>query len=443
MEKLLLEAIERFSLLENTKKVTVALSGGADSMALLLSLNSLKDTLGITLKAAHLNHLIRGEEAFRDEEFVKGICEKFGIELFLKRVDVPLIAKEKGISTELAAREARYEFLESVADGGAVATAHTASDNLETVIYNLTRGSGIGGLAGIPAKRGIFIRPLILCTRKQIEDYCEQNEIPFVTDSTNLSDDYTRNKIRHSIVPVLKEINSSVENTVLRSSLILKEDDEYLKSIAEDYISNNILDSGKLSADFCKLSPAIAKRIIKLYLKSKLPDVTPETVHIEEALKISHTGGKINLPKNFFFVSDGSMVWVEDDKKPKKVKFSVEFTECDNIFFKKNEKINNLLLNSLLNCDKIVGKLVVRTRMPGDSIRLMGRGCTKTLNKLYNELAIPVSLRDDVPLIADDIGVVWIADIGIAQRCAANSSTKRVIKINVKKDVEEYEQKGY
>ena len=234
MEKLLLEAIERFSLLENTKNVTVALSGGADSMALLFSLNSLKDVLGITVKAAHLNHLIRGDEAFRDEEFVKGVCEKLGIELFIKRADIPLLAKEKGISTELAARETRYEFLESVASGGAVATAHTASDNLETVIYNLTRGSGIDGIAGIPAKRDIFIRPLILCTRSQIDDYCAKHEISFVTDSSNLSDDYTRNKIRHNIVPVLKEINPSVENTVLRSSLILKEDAEYLKSLAED-----------------------------------------------------------------------------------------------------------------------------------------------------------------------------------------------------------------
>ncbi len=440
MEKNLLEAIERFSLLENTKKVTVALSGGADSMALLFSLYSLRDSLGITIKAAHLNHLIRGDEAFRDEAFVKGICEKLNVELSLKRVDIPLLAKEQGISTELAARIARYDFLESVADGGAVATAHTASDNLETVILNLTRGSGVDGIAGIPTKRGIFIRPLILCTRKQIEDYCEKNQIPFVTDSTNLSDDYTRNKIRHSIVPILKEINSAVENTVLRSSLILKEDSEYLKSIAEDYVCKNIMPDGIMSADFHRLNPAVAKRVIKVFLKKMLPEITPETVHIEEALKVSATGGKTNLPKNFYFVSDGNCVWVENEKKQQKIEYSVEFTECDNVFFENTPKINNLLLNSLLNCDKIVGKLVIRTRMPGDCIRLLGRGCTKSLNKLYNELAIPVSLRKNLPVMADDVGVVWIADIGVAQRCAVSSSTKRVIRIEVKKDVGEYEQ---
>ena len=440
MKKLLLEAIDRFSLLENTQKVTVALSGGADSMALLYSLNSLKDDLGIAVKAAHLNHLIRGDEAFRDEAFVKQACEKLGIELFVKRVDIPLLAKEKGISTELAAREARYKFLESVAYGGAVATAHTASDNLETVLYNLTRGSGISGLAGIPAKRGIFIRPIILCTRRQIENYCEQNNIAFVTDSTNLSDDYTRNKIRHSIVPVLREINPAVENTVLRSSLILKEDAEYLNSIAEDYVSKNLLSDKKMSTEFCELSPSVAKRVIKVYLKAVLPEITPETVHIEEALRISAVGGKINLPKKLHFVSDGSFVWVESEKNTTKTEYSVELTECDNNFFKKKEKINNLLLNSLLNCDKIIGKLVVRTRTTGDSIRLVGRGCTKTLNKLYNEAAIPVNLRESLPVIADDEGVVWAADIGVAQRCAVNSSTKRVIKIDVKRNDREYEQ---
>ncbi len=434
MEKSVLEAIERFSLLDNVSTVTVALSGGADSMALLYSLYSLKDSLGITLKAAHLNHLIRGEEAFRDEEFVKEACKKLGVELTVKRVDVPTLAKKEGLSTELAAREARYEFLESVSGGGVVATAHTASDNLETVILNLTRGSGLDGLAGIPAKRGIFIRPVILCTRNQIEDYCKEKNIPFVTDSTNLSDDYTRNKIRHSIVPVLKELNTSVEATVLRSSFILKEDAEYLKKMAEEYMSQNLLPDGRLVADFCKTEPARVKRIIKAYLKRVLPEITLETVHIEESFKIALSSGRTSLPKGYSLVSDGKFIWTEDKNTAKTVKYTVDLTECDNNFFEKKEKINNLLLNSLLNCDKIVGKLVVRTRRPGDSIRLLGRGCTKTLHKLYNECAVPVFLRETLPVIADDNGVVWVCGIGVAQRCGVSSNTKRVIRIDVKRE---------
>lgn len=435
MEKSVLEAIERFSLLDNVRTVTVALSGGADSMALLFSLFSLKEKLGITLKAAHLNHLIRGEEAFRDERFVEEACKKLGVELTVKRIDVPALAKAGGLSIELAARTARYEFLESVADGGAVATAHTASDNLETVILNLTRGSGLDGLSGIPVKRGVFIRPVILCTRNQIEAYCKEKDIPFVTDSTNLSDDYTRNKIRHSIVPVLKELNPSVEATVLRSSLIVREDAEYLKKRAEEYLCDNLLSDGRLSlSNFCKTEPSVSKRVIKVYLKKVAPQITPETVHIEEAFKIALAGGRTSLPKGYSLVSDGKFISVENKNTAKTVKYTVDLEERENKFFKNTEKINNLLLNSLLDCDKIVGKLVVRTRMSGDGIRLVGRGCTKTLNKLYNEYAVPVSLRDRLPVIADDNGIVWVCDIGVAQRCAVNSNTKRVIHIDVKRE---------
>lgn len=152
MEKSVLTAIERFSLLENTSEVTVALSGGADSMSLLYALNSLKERLGITLSAAHLNHMIRGNEAMRDEEFVKRACERLNIPLFCERIDVPAYAKQRKLSTELAAREVRYEFLSRVSKG-LVATAHTASDNLETVLFNLTRGSALKGLCGIPPQR--------------------------------------------------------------------------------------------------------------------------------------------------------------------------------------------------------------------------------------------------------------------------------------------------
>ena len=226
MENHILEAIERFSLIEEKGvNVTVALSGGADSMSLLYALLNLREKLGITVNAAHLNHMIRGEEAERDTCFVKEQCEKLGVKLYCEYADIPAIAEREGISLELAARNTRYEFLKRVSSG-LVATAHTASDNLETLLYNLARGSGLDGLCGIPPKRGIFIRPLITCTRDTVENYCSENNIPFVTDSTNLADDYTRNKLRHKVVPVLKEINPAVEMNALRTSSILRQDAE-------------------------------------------------------------------------------------------------------------------------------------------------------------------------------------------------------------------------
>ena len=174
------EALTRFNLLKGAKHITVALSGGADSMALLVALLELKDELGIEkISAAHFNHQIRGSEAIRDQEFVTEFCKKIDIELILGSADVPTFAKEQGISIELAARKLRYEFFDSI-DTSLIATAHTASDNIETVIFNITRGTALSGLGGIPPKRDKYIRPLILCTRDMVENYCEQKGIDFM-----------------------------------------------------------------------------------------------------------------------------------------------------------------------------------------------------------------------------------------------------------------------
>ena len=173
MKKTVLKAVKEFSLLGdyNNPTITVALSGGADSMALLNVLLELKEELKISVEAAHFNHLIRGAEAERDEEFVKCACESLGVKLYIGRGDVPKYAKEKGVSLETAAREMRYDYLNRI-NKDFIATAHTASDNLETVLFNLSRGTAIDGLCGIPPKRENFIRPLILATRNQVEEYC-------------------------------------------------------------------------------------------------------------------------------------------------------------------------------------------------------------------------------------------------------------------------------
>ena len=435
MEKCILEAIERFSLLDGVGCVTVALSGGADSMALLKSLLSLKELFGISVNAAHLNHSIRGKEAFRDEEFVKDCCASLGVELLCKRADVPKFAKEKGVSVELAARELRYKFFEEI-NKGVVATAHTASDNLETMIFNLTRGTAIDGLCGIPPKRDIFIRPLILCTRAQVEEYCSNNSVPFITDSTNLSDAYTRNKIRHNIVPILRDINPSVETVALRTAFSLREDSEIIEKMAIKYLTENKYDGFLLIENFSKLSPSVAKRVIKKYIEYEYSDISISNTLIENVYSIALKGGKCSLPTNCFAISKGNKLAIKknSDDKQKNINFMVNITEHKVNFLKSSQKINNLLLKNLLDCDNIVGKLVIRTRTVGDKIRLKNRGCTKSLNQIYNEEKIPVEIRDKLPVISDDIGVVWIFGIGVAHRCAVNQKTNRVYEIEAKKE---------
>ena len=433
MKKTVVGTIERYSLIEKGDCITVALSGGADSVALLNVLFELKDEYSFTLKAAHLNHLIRGEEAFRDENFVRKECERLGVELDLRRIDIPKIARERSQSLELAARNERYAFLDAVSEGGKVATAHNADDNLETVIFNLSRGSGIGGLCGIPIIRDKYIRPLLFCSRARIEDYCRQNKLSFVTDSTNLSDEYTRNKIRHNIVPVLRQLNPSVEQTVLRSGMVLREDLSFLESEAESYLKANLSPDNKLDLkDFSSLDRAISKRVIKKFVEDLKPNLSLERVHIEAILGIALSGGETCLPDNCRLASFKHKLFFKE-AAPKK-SYNIKLSPICEDFFENTKKINNLLLNSLLDCDKIVGKYEVRTKLPGDSIKLVRRGNTKTLNKLFNENAVPVEERASLPVICDEKGVIWVYGIGGSQRCAVTGKTTRMLKIECEEE---------
>lgn len=423
IEKNILETVKANALIPTGTTVTVALSGGADSVALLYALSKLKEQLNISLNAAHLNHLIRGEEAFRDEAFVNEFCGKLGIPLICERIDVPKFAKENNLSLETAARQVRYDFLRRVS-GDLIATAHTASDNLETVLLNLTRGTAIDGLCGIPIKRENIIRPLISSTRDMIENYCKENDLPFVTDSTNLSDDYTRNMLRHSVIPVLKKINPQVENSVIKTSKSLKNLSVMITNEAKAFINKNFVDSKLKLADFGFLNTEIAKRVIIEFIKLLDNEISLESCHIDEIYKICINGGKTNIPKNCYCVNNDGFLCFADGIK-------LEIPSYDVKISKISQKINNLFLNSSLDCDRIVGKLVVRTRQSGDCIRLANRGCTKTLNKLFNELSIPTYLRGSIPVISDDKGVVWIYNIGVSQRCAVTPKTKNAYEIRV------------
>lgn len=429
MKEKILKAVSQYKLLEDVTEITVALSGGADSMSLLYALNSLKEELGIKLYAAHFNHKIRGNEADRDEAFVITKCKELGIELFCGSADVPQFAKEQNMSLELAARSLRYEFLNNIAKG-VVATAHTADDNIETVIFNLARGTALKGLCGIPAKRDIYIRPLIFCSRADVERYCEDNSIEYVTDSTNLCDDYTRNKIRHNAVPVLREINSSLSEAVSRTVVSLKEDNDYLEAVANKEFSKRQFEDALLVHSFDNLHRAVALRVLRLFFESKIS--TPvDNFHIEKLYAVALEGGKVSLPEGMCGFKNRVRLYIEKEGKPQeKTQFDVKLINSVNDLFKKDEKINRLFLNNALDCDKIVGKLVVRTRKTGDKIKLNHRNGTKSLKKLYTEHSIPLNDRENLPVIADDEGVVWVCGIGVAERCAVNKDTKNIIKID-------------
>lgn len=422
----ILKTLNDYSMLGNAKRITVALSGGADSVALLNVLNSLKEIFNFELTAAHFNHKIRGKEADRDENFCKDICKKIGVNIFIGTADVPAVSKEKKQSLELAARECRYAFFDSL-DTDLVATAHTASDNIETVIFNITRGTGLAGLCGIPPKRGKYIRPLIYCTRQEIERYCTANELTFVNDSTNDIDDCSRNIIRHKVIPALKEINPSLENTALGSTALFAADNNCLEHAAEIVYKNALKEEGLSVKTFAHLDKAVISRILRIYYKSVCGS-SADLKHINELVDLCERGGTISLKDKRTATCKNGFLKIEEPFV--KTEFSVTLDYADNDFFGEDQKVNNLLLKNMISCDNIKGELIVRKRLPGDKIRLGKRGVTKTFKNLYNEYKIPLCERDNLPVIADEEGPLWVYKIGVASRCVVGDDTKKVCIIN-------------
>lgn len=432
--------VKRYNMLDKGTSITVALSGGADSVVLLHCLLSLRDELHVTVSAAHLNHCLRGDESDRDEQFVRNLCEKLNVPLVCESADVTAVAESQGLSIELAARKVRYEFLERVSSG-VIATAHTASDNIETVLHNMARGTGLTGICGIPPKRGRFIRPLINVTRLEVEQYCEQNGLEFCIDSTNSDEKYTRNYIRHSVVPRLCEINlQAVKNTSLMCET-LRDDDEFINLCTEQAMAT-VTKSDGLSVDgLLELHPAIRSRCIAECYAQRVGK-QPEHRHIDAVLNLLNQGGRVSVQNDFVAeVKNGTLRFVplpngetlplvEVNALPFGYNGLKLYTVTRNEFTK-NEKFNSLLLNNAVDYGKICGKLNLRGRLPQDKISLLGRNCTKTLKKLFNETKTDEYLRERLSVLADDNGVLWVQGFGIDQRVAVTEDTDTVLIIDV------------
>lgn len=400
------------------KRVAVALSGGPDSVCLIHKFCEIKDKYNINLSAAHLNHKIRDNEADRDMQFCIDLCKELNVPLCLKEVDVKNNT-QKGESLELAARRIRYAFFEEL-DCDFIATAHNCDDNAETIILNLIRGSGNKGIGGIPVIRGKYIRPLLNYKKQEILDYLSANNYNYVTDSTNKENDYSRNKIRNLVFPVLKTINENFLDNINRFSLLAKQDEEFLNKIEQEYFEKNFYNN-TLDLSNIKEEPCILSRVIKLFFNKNNLNFCKKTAdELIEAIK-SNTDAKINISKNLFIVLKNNKLSLINCGK--KHKYTV-----------KTEIVNNLLLNNTIDCDKLIGQLVVSVKQEGDTLKLKGRP-TKELRRLYSEKQIQSFLRETLPVARDDMGVVWAYKIGTAERVLPNKNSKNILRFKVEEDV--------
>lgn len=411
MNKTFIQTVEKYNLLSNGDKVIVALSGGADSVTLLDMLNSVKELYNLTIYAAHINHGLRGEEADRDENFCEILCKNYNIEIFVKKADVKTLAKMQKISEELCGRQVRYNFFEELSQKlcAKIATAHTASDNIETLLFNITRGSSITGAGAITPKRGNIIRPLIMLTREQIESYCEEHHLEFVTDSTNLTDDYTRNKIRHQVIPVLRQINPNLELSAFHFSESARETAEYINSQTQKAINNAKCDYGYSCKSLLDNDKAIIKNVVSTICK-KHSGITPEYKHIELILEIIKNCGAVNIGNNYKAVSKQGILRIV--KESENDTFSPIEVEGSFTFINESKTYRVDIDNSILENKRFV----FRIRQNTDKFTYYKRNLTKPLRKAMNEAKIPSELRDKLILLADEQTVLWCEDIGYSEQ---------------------------
>lgn len=425
-------AIERYNMPLRGKTVAVGVSGGADSMALLHVLIELKDELDIKIVVCHVNHGIRGESADRDEEFVVKACERLGVDCRVLKADVPDLAEKRHIGIEECGRKIRYDFFNSVGGNVVIATAHTLSDRCETLLLNIARGASVKGLCSIPAVRGNIVRPLIDCTRDDIELYCAENSIEYVTDETNFDDIYSRNRIRLNVIPELKKLNPSVEKSFMRLISNAEEESEFLNDFSLEIIEKIRTDGGYDAKHLKDRHIAIRKRVIFEIINSET-GLIPEAVHVEQIDKILGGGRTEIIGDTIVEVKNGILVINPKSEKIEDWECEFDLSEAETpfgkikaeIIHKKNLPSKHFVHNKVLDYDSIVGHAVLRNRRPGDKIKLAGSSCTKTLKKLFNEKHI--ENRNGVPVLADEFGICWVQGLGCADRCKIKPETDKIL----------------
>jgi len=420
--------------------VCVCISGGMDSVVLLWMLYRMREELDIRLSACHFNHMIRGEEADQDEAFCCELCLRLSVPFYCGKANIPALHKNNNLSVEETAREARYAWFQKLAEEhrfDRLATAHHKNDQAETVLFRIIRGTTVSGLCGIPKARDCFIRPLLCLDKSEIEHYASGMSIDFRLDSTNFEEQYTRNYLRHSVLPMLKKINPSVINSVARLSAYATDDETFLQSMLPTYTA--IQDVSNLPM------PIIRRTVARNYLHfcgKKL--CYPHIDQICSALS-ANKQTKIGLPNNMTAVINFGSFYFEQKEGLStqtidngiltegtqyccggRVKISLyrsdlstprqQDTNCDG----SQEFVYNLSTEIPLSFTHICGMIEYRSRQQGD--RLFLRGVNRSVKKMFSEQKIPRHLRESIPVFYDEQGIICIPFIAVSDR--AYSSRK-------------------
>lgn len=444
-------AIEDNALIEKGDRVLVALSGGADSVCLLSVLKKLSGELGFEVCAAHLNHMIRGAEADRDEAYAAEFCTALGVGFYAERTDVPAISKERGISEELAGRETRYAFFDRLCECHGftkVATAHNKNDRAETVLMRMIRGTGIEGLGSIKYKRDNIIRPLLDVERYDIEEYCRREGLKFCTDSTNADSDYTRNRVRNELMPMLRDsFNPSIIDSLCRLADNAAEDAEFINGYANrlyNRINSPLKKKKPVLLDIKSLKmvdKGIRSRLILIAARDVMGDgYRLERVHTEAVTSLldRETGASEVLPSGLLVsVKYGWLEFITaEEEAERRVRhdflYEIEAedtSEIDNLGVKlciTSPEVMPSKNQMILDYDMIEGKMIsIRNRRAGDKIVLFSDGRRRKLKDYWIDKKVPREERDKIPLLCVGREIAAIIGDRVAENYKIKKDTKR------------------
>ncbi|HBS59714.1 MAG TPA: tRNA lysidine(34) synthetase TilS [Firmicutes bacterium] len=454
------ETIRKFDMLKRCDKIVVAVSGGPDSMALLHIMRNMQKEYKLQLYAAHVNHMLRGVEADEDAAFVANLCKAWEIPCFVTRINVPSIMAERKLSAEEAAREVRYHFLQHVAaitGSNKIAVGHNADDQAETILMRFLRGSGPGGLTGIPAVRSGIIRPLIEIFRVDIAQYCQEWGIETREDSSNKRLIYLRNRIRHNLIPHLEsDYNNQLRKNLVTLGEILQGEESYWSEIVENELSRTVLWQEGTPyiqiEQFNALSKALQRRVLRAVFQRK--EITGAGfVHVEEVRDLlvrGSVGAALHLPGNWRVIRHYAHVALEKEvpgeeeiiNVPEPVLLKVPGT----VRLPAAKLVAEITVGSgrctgrpgdkvgLFDLEKLHSPLYVRTRKPGDKFFHTGTGHRKKLKEYFIDRKVPRAERDRILLITHGDDILWIVGYYADERYLAHNTTQKVLCIELREE---------
>lgn len=465
MRRKVISYIKDNKLIKDGDKILVALSGGPDSVCLLNILFELKEELNIDIGAAHVNHLLRGEDAFKDEEYVVKICDEMGVPCFVTRVDINNYSKEHKLSSELAGRQVRYDFFEEIIekeDFNKIATAHNANDQAETILFRLMRGTGLEGLGGIKASRdNKIIRPILCLSRQEVEAYIQLKTLKPRIDKTNFEKIYNRNKIRLDILPYMKEnFNEDIIQTLNRMSLLLQKDNEFLENLALNSYKKYCVEYDDyfiIKEEIFKQEESIINRVLRHAVTkySKL-NYDFEMKHINEisSLAQKNSGKVIDLPNGIYAENIYGDIYIKNrsdkcntNNKKEEILFSkgninnkiasfdkivIEFSII-NDYQRDYISLNQGNLIQYFDFDKINDNILIRKRIDGDKIIPLGMSGSKKLKDIFIDMKIPKEERDNITILCFDQKIAWIMGIRTSEEYKVTNQSKNILKIVTKR----------